>query len=128
MAGRRQGGGNGGEKKAQGAERRQKNARAPEKRDGGQKNGACGAGNAAKKRGRGFLGGPRAKHSVWGEGAPYGTVINDAMEAHRDAHTAHSIQPNLHTKGSPSPTDEKECSIISGSAQTGVEQPSLTTS
>ena len=128
MAGRRQGGGNGGEKKAQGAERRQKNARAPEKRDGGQKNGACGAGNARKKRGRGFLGGPRAKHSVWGEGAPYGTVINDAMEAHRDAHTTHSIQPNLHTKAPPSPTDEKECSIISGSAQTRVEQTSLTKS
>ena len=74
----------------------------PEKRDGGQKNGACGAGNAAKKRGRGFLGGPRAKHSVWGEGAPYGTVINDGMEAQRrDAHTAHSIQPNLHTKAPP---------------------------
>ena len=94
MAGRRQGGGNGGEKKAQGAERRQKNARAPEKRDGGQKNGACGAGNARKKRGRGFLGGPRAKHSVWGEGEPYCTMINDGMEAHRDEHT-HSIRPRL---------------------------------
>ena len=66
----------------------------PEKRDGGQKNGACGAGNAAKKRGRGFLGGPRAKHSVWGEGEPYCTMINDGMEAHRDEHT-HSIQPRL---------------------------------
>ena len=95
MAGRRQGGGNGGEKKAQGAERRQKNARAPEKRDGGQKNGACGAGNAEKKRGRGFLGGPRAKHSVWGEEAPYGTVINDGMEAHRDAQE--EVQRDAHT-------------------------------
>ena len=64
-----------------------KTSRTAEKRDGGQKNGACGAGNAGKKRGRGFLGGPRAKHSVWGEGAPYGTVINDAMEAHRHRET-----------------------------------------
>ena len=88
MAGRWQGGGNGAEKKGQGQSRgqssRQKNL------GGGQKKGACGAGNAEKKRGRGFLGGPRAKHSVWGEEAPYGTVINDGMEAHRDEHT-HSI-------------------------------------
>ena len=71
-------------------------ARAAAKKPGwGPKKGACGAGNAEKKRGRGFLGGPRAKHSVWGEEAPYGTVINDGMEAHRDAQE--EVQRDAHT-------------------------------